>query len=76
MQSQQHTPVMELCDSIRRSPVHNKTTTLLINMAASVLVMIKLWIYFPFDLNNEFQFSCYKEDYSINKPSLITFNFN
>lgn len=74
---QSQKPVMEFCDSIGRLPIHNKTTTFLVNMAASVLMMIKLWSYFPFDINTEFQFSCYKEDYSycINKTFLITFNF-
>lgn len=40
-------------------------------MAASILMVIKLWSYFPFDFDIKFQFSCYKEDHSLNKQNFL-----
>lgn len=40
-------------------------------MAASILMVIELCSYFPFDFDIEFHFSCYKKNYSLNKENFL-----
>ena len=48
-------PVMELCDAISWSSIDNVASTLLVNMAPSVFMVIPLRSYYPFDLHIELQ---------------------